>query len=758
MAIIRSIIIALFVIGSLCPSLATAQDVYEVRTSSDDYVIIGTHERGATLNEVVALAQRLTGNETLTSEDVLANVPHARRYICRVHGRQVYFGTDPSPDRCPDGATRADGILGGTRYRVPRTHGAVLPPLTVHRTRATVTMDDVEAANDRALEYVRELERMTIERDAARAELAERRTVESGYSESAEELLAVEHANRELRAENAELIEELAASRATTVPTPVLTVQPVTLQSSFHGRPLWGVFLVGVMLLIALFLILLWPLRRAFRQPLEEQLADNRTTLRVWEGDLRKEEEKRKDAQKELKEEQEKLKEEQERTASLVKRRERLTRATVFYRGLHQTSEKALAAALNSLQPLQDFRARKERIAEQALLLAELRDQEEPFLDAELLLQEAMEGLQDAQTREDAEDIRQQGELVRIYEENLKSLGDPTDIRAQIATLSTAMELDLAEQCGLKPSSRPGDERFGEWERTRRDHLRKAEVAKRAREELVAVVEKQGLAALEEHAKRKREVDSFLVRREAELDGQSQAKIWMIASSKQDVTSDLARERRLHAKTRLDLAAAQQVMAELRSQNEENDSLLRAALGDPDDHAKALIARDTRIVELEVKCREANIDPGIGPRLTAEFWAESPVRVSSVPSNGAAHARVPTLGVAAPAGERPSTLPGATSPGNAINTALYRFLDTASALPPELRIIHCNEREARDWAFLFGQWTVTVNAGWDGADQPRSTRDIPLRELGKVVKRFFPEWLQERGRRKTNPPGAPAPT
>lgn len=137
--LIRSMFIAAFVafLFTLLPTFASAQHVHEVRPAGADEVRIGV-DGPASIDEVVRLARRITGNSALTADDVIANLPHARRYACRAGGRLVYFGPDPAyGGRCPEDGIRREGVLRGVAYRVPREHGVVLPPVERRVRRAT---------------------------------------------------------------------------------------------------------------------------------------------------------------------------------------------------------------------------------------------------------------------------------------------------------------------------------------------------------------------------------------------------------------------------------------------------------------------------------------------------------------------------------------------------------------------------------------------------------------------------------------------
>ncbi|MCK9361345.1 hypothetical protein M0Q28_03905 [Patescibacteria group bacterium] len=496
MAIIRSIVFAAFVacLFLVLPGFASAQNVHEVRPAGADYVRIGV-DGPTSMEAVVALARRITGDETLTADDVLANLPHARRYVCRVGGRQVYFGPDPEyGGRCPEDATRSFGLLRGATYRVPRTHGAVLPPI-VRRTSRPVPAGAPDA---RVAELESRLRDVTAERDDFRQRYEESETVVHRANDERDEALEqLEAANTALETVRAELAEALSALAARPEPRTVTVTAPaaVSLNSPFYGRPLWAAFVLLAVIMIALLLIALWPIRYFMLRPhlayrgvleqaktkLEGGLMETRSYLRTAEEDLKKEVAK---------------------TKSLTKRRKRLVRAVVYYRVLRDRMERVMADALEKLKELKAFQDRKDRIAAAQEELAKLRFAEEVFLHAETQVEETMSDLEEANNANPRDEklIADLQGVLKVYEENLETLGDSSDLRAKIAGLVGTLERDMKLQCGLAFDTSATDQRLADWIHKRAEALRKLQAKASTYEALTIEIMRAERTRAEEHA------------------------------------------------------------------------------------------------------------------------------------------------------------------------------------------------------------------------------------------------------------------
>lgn len=654
MANLRSIASIVFAacLFLVLPGFVSAQDVYEAQ-SGDSYVTIGTHESGANMEKIVALAQRLTDNAELTSEDVLANLSHARRYVCRAHGRQIYFGTDPAyAGRCPEGATRFDGVFGNWHYRVPRVHGDVLSPMTRRRTSRPAAFEPPDP-RIAAYESTSELLEDTVsELAGVRAELV--------------------NAQAELATANAALAnDDWPELHTVAVPAPIAQVPSqrgeVSADSLFYGRPLWVAFAVLVTVMIALFLLVMLIVLRfklkphlAYREILEKkntrlegQLMETASFLRTMEEDYEKE---------------------QKTTQSLKRRRARLIKAVVFYRILRGRADADLK---REKALLSEYRFRRDRIVECHDKLVVLRVQEEPFLHAESLVQETMADREDAEHRHDEDLVARQDELLQIYEAALRSWGDPQRLRAEINGLVTTMKHDMQLQCGLYFDTRSSDEWRAERDNEQRTLKRELGARIETYSRLATALAEAKTACAEEHA-----------------------------MAMEDVAS-LKREIEFTAMT----GAVSNRTTELEADLEEHKQLLAAMLGEPDEHVKQLIAYDNREADLRKRLVDAGLDPGLGTKLYALIAGRhgedggSPDDVSIQP--------LPRRQTQAIEALRPSQLPAPpSSPTSALNQSIYTFLDALRSLPIDSWRIECNEAASRDWAyFLYNCWISAPGVG-----------------------------------------------
>ncbi len=546
MAIIRSIVSVSFVacLFLALPGFASAQDVYEVQTSSDDYVVVGVHP-GATMDEVVVLARRLSGNAELTSEDVLANVPHARRYVCRHNGRQLYFGTDPAyGGLCPEGARRSDGIIAGVRYRIPRAHGDVLPPVVRSRVRPTApvaTTDATSAARIAELEgrlatlqenYDEAMEEISLSADAFRDDAEGIRELGDQLDEAEEavedammalrEVMAqfdAEHQIREeaeMRLHDAEAAIGLARQEIARLSQELADARrgEVTLNSRFYDRPLWGAFALLAVFMIGLFLCLLWPIRRHLLKPhlaYRERLEGERDNLKT---NLEGEQMAYNVAQKEHAQDAKKS----GRTVRLL--RYWLARAGHEHVRLldeDARKEQALGSTLRKLEELKGYQDRKRRIAVNQALLVHLRDQEEPFNNLQSLVDETMEEQEAARLAGDADGILNCERALQIYQEQRQGLGSPDALRAEIAKIASEMAEDMDAQCGVSFDPTTSDERFAQLEVARRSEKRKHETAKATLVSITAEIVKADAARAEEFVATKRELEAEVARLTAQL-------------------------------------------------------------------------------------------------------------------------------------------------------------------------------------------------------------------------------------------------
>lgn len=679
--LIRSMFVAAFAafLFSFLPGLASAQNVHEVRPAGVGEIRIGVHGP-ASMEAVVALARRISENPALTADDVIANLSHARRYVCRVGGRMVYFGPDPEyGGRCPEDGVRSDGTLRGAVYRVPREHDAVLAP-SVRRARRSA----VPSVSDPAqTAQIAELERR-LEVTSERLRLAEQTATDAGAAR-----IRAESEVSRLREENTRLARELEAARE----------DGVTIESRVNGVTVWGwlVILALMMLAVAFVLFGLVILPRE-KRPLVHRIDELEEVNTTVEGELMA-----------------KNVEAEEATEALQKARRRIkslraagTRVLRMFRRVVEENRVLKENEEGAATELAAYRQRKARIAENHAKLTELREREEPFLHLETLIRLTETDRVFALGREDAKTVRDCDEVLTIYREHLEPLGDPSDLRAQIAGVQAVLAEHLPPQCGVVLDLRSADERLTEWEERRHEELRHAAAVRQNLETLVSVVEKRALAGVAEITAKRRAFESECASNE-----------------------------------------------ELRESLDEHKRLVDAFAGDPSAHAQTILQRDARIADLAHKLREAGIDPGTLPATPSNgSWPEEITENLPLPGSTPARAsrkRVPTLVVGASEEAvrvaRDSQLPAPPkSPTYALNHAVSKLLDELEILPVDARVIHADNGDAAEWARLLGMCSISAP----------TIGEVPFRKFLAVVERRVPEWLTERLRRRTDPPPAPS--
>lgn len=749
---------------SFLPTFASAQQVHEVRPAGADHVRIGVHGP-ASMETVVAFARRITGNSALTAEDVIANLPHARRYACRVGGRLVYFGPDPGHGgRCPADGVRTEGVLRGAVYRIPREHGVVLESPVERRARRATPPASDEASQRRIAELESRLAAVTTERDEARAALSaraehdrgaeiladeERRSLEAerdtarrerdeartalasrpatptivsvGAPGEREENARLAAEAERLREENARLTRELEAARH----------DEVTFESRIDGRPIWGLMalLALVILAIAFIAFGLVVLPRE-KRPLIRRIDELEEAKTKVEGEFMAK-------NVEAKEADEALGKAQRRIASL---RAAGTRAIRMGRRLFEEG-RASAEAHRALKEdeeraatkLIEYQNRKECIAENHAKLMKLREEEDPFLHLETLIRQTETDRELAVERGDAKTVGEADQALAIYRENLESLGDASELRARIAGLTALLARDVQLQCGVAFDTRSADERLAAWEDLRRGELRETAAERKRYETLISLLEERELGRVAEATAKRKAVEGEFAGKEGALFG----KYMGAALMNQEITNE---------------------MHELREELDEHKRLVDAFAGDPSAHAQAILQRDGVIADFAKRLREAGIDPGKLPVTPSNgSWPEEITEELPLPGGTPAYGaraprkRVPTLMVGASEEAvrvaRDSQLPAPPkSPTYALNHAVSRLLDELEVLPVDARIVHADDRDAAEWTRLLGLCAISAP----------SIGEVPFRKLLAVVERRVPEWLTERRRRRTDPPPAPS--
>lgn len=726
---IRSILVAFaaFLLVLCAADFASAQRVHEVRPAGADEVRIGVGAN-ASMEDVLRLARRISGNEALTADDVITNMTHARRYVCRSGGRMTYFGRDA--DRCTEGETRSDGLIRGVAYRVPREHGVVLARRAPPDGRLRITQR-VDSSG-----RIAELERR-LELTSGRLRLAEQVVTDAGNAQ-----IRAESEVTRLRDALASAERERDEARAALAARPAVAhtgarvvrdeVPPFTFASRLHGVPVWGwLVILALALFGGAFLIFGFLVLPFEKRPLIERLEESEERRRAHVEGL----------QMQIDAIDTDLKREVARAAWLARRRAALGTLVVHYRGVMAKSQDALSGALPKLEELKGYYDRKARIAENHAKLMKLRDEEDPFLHLETLIRQTETDRELAVERDDARAVVEYDQALAIYRENLESLGDASELRARIAGLTTLLARDVQLQCGVAFDTCSVDERLAQWEERRREELRRA-VTERARyESLVSALEERELVRVAEITSKRRALESDFASKEGELAGRH----WVYALEKHEAHEALrAKERELE---------------ELRESLDEHRRLVDAFAGDPSAHAQAILQRDAFIADQAMKLREAGIDPATLPATPSNgSWPEEEL-TEELPLPGSASAygvraprkRVPTLVVGASEEAvrvaRDSQLPAPPkSPTYALNHAVSKLLDEFEVLPIDARVLHTDDSAAAEWTRLLGLCSISTP----------TMGEVPFRKFLAVVERRAPDWLAERRRRRTDPPPAPS--
>lgn len=516
--------------------------------------------------------------------------------------------------------------------------------------------------------------------------------------------------------------------------------ETITFASRLHGVPVWGWFaILALALLGGAFLIFGLVVLPHEKRPLVDRIDELEEAKTKAEGEFMAK-------NVEAKEADEALAKARRRIASL---RAAGTRAIRMGKRLFEES-RASAEAHRALKEdeeraatmLIEYQNRKERIAENHAKLMQLREEEEPFLHLETLIRQTETDRELAFEREDMDAITQYDQALAIYRENLASLGDPSELRAQIAGLTALLARDVQLQCGVAFDTRSADERLAHWEDLRCEELRRSAATRKNYETLISLLEERELARVAELTGKRRALDAEFASKEGALEGRH----WLYASAKHDAEESLR--------------AAERELAELRESRDEHKRLVDAFAGDPSAHAQAILQRDAVIADLAQRLREAGIDPGkLPPTPSNGSWPEEITEELPLPGKSGTPAfgtprRPRTLAAEASPeairAERDSQLPAPPkSPLSAVNRAVYKLLDDFSMLPREAWTIVCEkEQEAADWAYLIAHCAISA---------PR-IGEVPLRKLMTAVGRRAPEWLDERMRRRTDPPPAPSMT
>jgi hypothetical protein len=699
MANLRQVLSALVAVLCLSfPSLAHAQRVHEVRPAPAGEVRIGT-EANASLDEIVVLARRITGDAELTTEDVIMNNDHVR-YVCRAHHRQLYFGTDSSygGNRCPDDASRYRGVLRDSVYRVPITHGSMLVDPGWHHVVSNVSPPTPAPVVNQTS-------------DAEARELA---ALRAAVEQSAADLAAV---RTSLRIAS----EERDAAR--NAPPRTVTVTQVVAE---HATP-WELAL-AVLLAIAITLASVYALyRRRFMPRFELKLKDVNT---AWEKKLEDEVsairvEEREKAQVELDLLRPKL--------ALYDRGRRIWKIwhDVTNLKFEELRQKYVLLETKHQAEREAFERRKSEITVNNLEIASMRKMLEvpeslrhQILEYQHRVVTALEHGEQAQADEYRAAIGQceaQRKLLHF---------DPEEVQARLQHVLTEQQELFAEQCGLRLDGSALDEWRADLEHKTRDKYFEAE-AKRTAYEVLHVIHQADLATKQEALQKKyADMETNLTHQNEVSLGE---KLVALEAEYGARAAEIGRQ----------LAESQQREAALR--------------GDPQAQGEMIFAMEATIAELREelgKRSKPDDDRWSVPAEPSSGSLELPIEDDgqSVPPQPRVRQRKVTGPIARASYDLDVTKVAAPAPRR--EDALLRELENylklleqsgngGSATPKRMV---CSDEEARNWAFLVENVHI----------QSSFLTDVPrLRSYAAALKKAGKEQLLKKRRDTNRPPPAP---
>lgn len=694
------------------PGFASAQRVHEVRPASADEVRIAA-EANASLDEVVALARRVSQNEALSADDVVANNAAAMRYSCRTAAGRSYYGNDPT--RCA-GDARHIGVLRDVTYRIPRNHGSVLSRLRTRPHAVTRIADGVVAPDQtvqsvlvedgRVAELQARLDEMASRLDAARQALI------AVPQERARTSAALQAAH----VENARLTAKLAKRET---PRPAATPPPAAPTAPANGWDAWRVPALVMVLVVALLMILfgLVILPRE-QKPLQDRIGILESANAALEKEKAEEAAALRTASQELAAAEEELRN-TDGTIQDIRDASRVAKETAEAKAA--TAEGKLA---NAELELDEFKTRRARIYTNHAQLVELRKLEDEH-DVRALHKREWDRLRDEARRGGDEALAAQYEMAIVQERSQAS--DPgfiLGIKADIGRLEAAIKADMQAQCGLAFDARASDEWKAEYQDAQQEALQKLEASKRAHDQLAGDV-----------------VTAFNALKQETLEERSKMQA-DLAAARQTI-ADL--EARIAAPPDHD-AFAEQVSVELMGLKEEVKE-------ERETSRVKLEARDQTIADLRAEISrltaEKELLGGVMEEPSSEEGSHSDIRP--------ARARLLTVPFteARPrsdtdrfldAADLPAPHNGADPTDDAVNRAVTAWLDAEQDGAP--RTLTCSEIEARDWfAFLHRKIRSMY-----------TTVPVSLHKFAALLATEHPEWKTERLRRKTDkpPPATPA--
>ncbi|HVM91013.1 MAG TPA: hypothetical protein VMU11_03910 [Verrucomicrobiae bacterium] len=743
------------------PSLASAQRVHEVRPSPDGEVRIGVDGNGS-MDDLVALARRITGNEALTADDVLANNAHVR-YVCRSGGRQLSFSRDAAfGGRCPERAERShDGLVRGTFYRIPRVHGAVLPPRTPALAATPVPRAGPSA--DAAAARIAELEAELRDLNAAN-EMAESRVLDAlnhadTLSTELERLRSTPAAEPQAHtefvrdpAQQAEL-EQLREENARLA---------ATLTATHPGVAWWVIALLSVMLTLAF----LYPFYGYVLVPRVEH------RLREWgtKGWKQYEVEKKKyeDEHVALRaSDQDKFTAEEELKLlrpklGLYERGRRIWRiwnevANAQFeklkeelRTLHRNREETRAAE----QTARDERIQRNR------RIGELREMSERVEAYRLQIAEATDYLSKALAESDEDTVRHCHSVIAQCERDLKAIPyDVDEVRRELDELVAIQAVALTELCGFDIAHGSTDQWRAETEAQIRRKLMEAEAKRAVYVSLCQAISNERHALAIGNERELAEKKAALDAEYAAKDGALMGKLWSHGLDASTAREDARQIERAAERQRQQLKDATIRAAQLEKQVKEMTQRERVLMNTPEaDQTKVelLLEYDAKIHALQEKVRHLGgswSDPP-PPSYAEELPEGDDGSTVPPPPARAVRERRHTGSMLRTSGldSHPSDPPAPTvRKEGPLLAEVGHFLDlfsrSGNGAASAGKVLHCSEDEARDLLYLLHNFFI---------ESPLLPGRPRLRSFASQISKIAEKkpWLESR--RKTIPPPAPA--
>jgi hypothetical protein len=766
MAQIRRFLSACFAVLILTvPSLAAAQRVHEVRPAASDEILVGT-ESGATLRDIVALSRRISGNAELDADDVIMNNDHVR-YVCRAHGRQLYFGRDAAygGDRCPEDASRSRGVLRDSVYRIPRSHGTALPSRPLRLERREVAAPVTTAPDMRVAMLENQVHELEHANENAESRILDALNTADRATAELDELRAhppAPQVHMEFIHDPAQA-EEIAQLRA------ALAARPPT-------ETPWPLYALAFVLVIAALLVLYGLHVYLRNRALRPHITFGQTQAKMSAERLI-----------DLKEADRVQKEDAQAIKSLRARRRGLGTYVAELRVLRDRQERVLAKALPQLKELAAFQDRRNSIVESNRRIGELRVMDERVEVYRLQIVEAKDYLAEAEKREDAVAITHCQAAIAQCEADLAKIPyDPEEVRNDLRDLIVVQSLELAEQTGIEFDGSATDAWRAEIEAKARRRLMEADAKRQTYEDLAKVVaDERVMLAVDnekELAEKKAALEAEFTAKQAAFEAECTARRTELDEEAKRLREKdeglggvlMAHAFGAHVATK-DAADVQGAAERLSKKLKENGELLVKAnarivelelreqvlLNGPEAEsaqAKLILEYDRKFAHLEEKVKNMGgswSDPPPPPPLSL------PARIS-VPELGMDEATVPPpaprhrrptgsldrTAILAGSASQQSGTPAPRKEAGLLET-MRMYLDestkSGNGAAAVGKVLHCSEEEGRDLVYFLHNFSV---------ESPLLEKPVRIRQFALAISKI-PEkkaWLESR--RKTNPPPA----